>query len=187
MNPVVTAATIGVGGTVIVGVAGFGASILNTRRTIAHARETRIWDKRAEAYVDAIAAVHYRHAKRDLDMRTYPLDAESARREGEYLAAYTPPDWYALEGRLLAFASQPVIKAVQASSAKHMYAMNALKVSQYPDAVERAREAQKAADNADDAVIEVIRAELQGRGAPLPDRQSPPAEQPAEISATPEA
>jgi hypothetical protein len=49
--------------------------------------------------------VHYRHTKRDLDMRTYLLDAESARREEEYLAAYAPPDWYALEGRLLAFAS----------------------------------------------------------------------------------
>jgi hypothetical protein len=63
MNPVVTAATIGVGGTVIVGVAGFGASILNTRRTIAHTRESRVWDRRADSYVETLAALHFRQAR----------------------------------------------------------------------------------------------------------------------------
>jgi hypothetical protein len=45
MNPTVLAAAIGVGGTVVVGVAGFWAAVRNTGRTIVHARENRIWDR----------------------------------------------------------------------------------------------------------------------------------------------
>jgi hypothetical protein len=60
----VVAAAIGVGGTVIVGVAGFGASIWNTRRTIAHDRDSRLWDKRAAAYEAALAEIVNRSATR---------------------------------------------------------------------------------------------------------------------------
>jgi hypothetical protein len=42
MNPTVVAAAIGVGGTVIVGMAGFGAAIWNTKRTIAADRDSRL-------------------------------------------------------------------------------------------------------------------------------------------------
>jgi hypothetical protein len=65
MNPTVLAATIGVSGTVIVGVAGFGAAIWNTRKTLAAAREARIWDRRAAAYVDAIHEVDGRRTRRE--------------------------------------------------------------------------------------------------------------------------
>jgi hypothetical protein len=40
-----TAAAIGVGGIVIVGVAGFSAAIWNTRKAIAHVRESKLWDR----------------------------------------------------------------------------------------------------------------------------------------------
>jgi hypothetical protein len=48
MDPALTAAVIGVSGTVIVGVAGYAASVRNTGKTINHARESRLWDRRAE-------------------------------------------------------------------------------------------------------------------------------------------
>ena len=44
MNPTVVAAAISVSGVVVVGVAGFGAAIWNTRKTMAQARESRVWD-----------------------------------------------------------------------------------------------------------------------------------------------
>jgi hypothetical protein len=64
MNPTVMAAAIGVGGTVIVGLAGFSASVWNTRKAIAQAHESRVWDRRADVYVDALAAVNYRQFSR---------------------------------------------------------------------------------------------------------------------------
>ena len=51
MDPTETAAAIGVGGTVLVGVAGFAAAIWNTKQTIGRDREARIWDRHADAYV----------------------------------------------------------------------------------------------------------------------------------------
>jgi len=176
MDPLLAAATIGVCGTVIVGVAGFGASIWTTRKTIQHARDTRMWDKRAELYVDALAAVHYRQAKRERDMRTFRLGDEDDRHEAAYLAGYTPPDFHQLEGRMLAFASHQVTEATQASSTAHMRAMSARKSRLDDAAKDRAQEARKAADDADDALVELIRAELQGRGTPIADWQKFPAD-----------
>jgi hypothetical protein len=181
MNPAEMAAAIGVGGTVIVGVAGFSAAIWTTRKTIQDARDARMWDKRAELYVDVLAAVHFRQTKRERDMRTFRIDDDDDRHEAAYLANYTQPDFHQLEGRQMAFASHRVIEAVQASSTAHMYAMSARKSRLDDAAKDRAMEARKAADDADDVVVEVIRAELQGAGPPiadwqktLPDAPSPP-------------
>jgi hypothetical protein len=61
----------------------------------------------------------------------------------------------------------------------HMRAMSALK-SQLDDAAwERAQEARKAADDADGALVELIRADLQGGGPPIGDWQKIPAGPPA--------
>jgi hypothetical protein len=87
MDPTVTAAAIGVGGTVIVGVAGFGAAIWNTRRTIAYGREGRVWDRRAEVYVEALAAIHYRQVSREKMLRID--DDRATRRLQAILATYT--------------------------------------------------------------------------------------------------
>lgn len=75
MDPVVTAAAIGVAGTVIVGVAGFlstkrasdkaaQVSIDNTASSLDAARDERIWDRRAWAYEQGIAALLYRRQRR---------------------------------------------------------------------------------------------------------------------------
>jgi hypothetical protein len=192
MSPALLAAAIGVSGTVIVGVAGFWATVRATGKTLQAGHDARIWDKRAAVYVDALASVHYRQIRRAHDMRGFRLDEESERRAEAYLATYAPPDLYSLEGRLLAFASQPVVTAVQASSTAHHRAIGAFHAWQAAADAARAQigvpgppppgqgaaniglhaaaqEARKAADDADDAIVELIRAELQGSGAPIDD------------------
>jgi hypothetical protein len=131
MNPTVMAAAIGVGGTVIVGVAGFSVAIWNTRKTIGHAREGRVWDQRAKVYTDEIAVVHYRQTARE--HRTgINLPTEQAKWDAQnYLSKYQQPSWIELEARLLAFASEPVITAVQASATAHQEAIDQAGVKQH--------------------------------------------------------
>jgi len=94
MNPIVTAAAIGVGGTVIVGVAGFSAAIWNTRKTIAQAHEIRVWDRRADVYVQTLAAVNYRRFGRQYEtMPNHPSLTRARQRAEEYLATHEPPHW----------------------------------------------------------------------------------------------
>jgi len=183
MNPTVAAAAIGVGGTVVVGVAGFWAAIWNTRRTITHARESRIWDRRAEVYVEALEAVNYRQAKRKQVTQTGPLD-EASQRALSGLAAHQEFDWHRLEARLQAFATKRVFTAVLASSRASDRAMIAFRAWQAEakkgeifseanlDARIAADTALEAAEAADDEVVEVIRADLlEGRGESLDDWQ----------------
>jgi hypothetical protein len=115
MDPTVMAATIGVSGTVLVGVAGFGAAIWNMRQTIAHDRENRVWDRRAEVHVEALAAVNYRQARRNQQTQARPPD-EGGQRALAALAAHREFDWHGLVARLQAFAAEPVVTAVQNSS-----------------------------------------------------------------------
>ena len=174
MNPTLIAAAIGVGGTVIVGLAGFSASVWNTRKTAASAHESRVWDEQAKVYVDAVAAVYYRQAKRDRDTAT-SQDARGEQISQAYLATYEPPSWIELDSRLLAFGSEPVVKAMQAAFAAHLTALGAFE--SWHDSggtaasVDAARDA---ANEADDAVVELIRAALQGKGQSLGDRRTWP-------------
>lgn len=193
MNPVVLAAAIGVSGTVIVGVAGFGAAIWNTRKTVANAHENRLWDQRATVYVDTIAAVNYRQVKRNHETNApFPPDPDYDRRMEAYLSAYKPPDWHLLEARLVAFATESVVTAMQASSTAHERAMDArhaasqaLRQSRndagyftaddiWTAANAAAEAAAKTAEAADGAVIELIRRGLQGQSRPLSDWQPAP-------------
>jgi hypothetical protein len=198
MNPVLAAALVGVSGTVIVGVAGFGASIWSTTKTLAHARESRVWDRRADVYIQALAAVNYRQISRQYDtLSPHPANTKVRERVQEYLATHEQPDWPELEARLQAFASEPVFTAVQASSTAHREAMirfNFWRVLARPDTGDEAHKAEvatylatgrakaekiwKAAEAADDAVVEQIRTELQGRGRPLGDWQAFPEQGP---------
>ena len=175
MDPTVTAAAIGVGGTVLVGVAGFGAAIWNTRRTIAHARESRVWDRRAEVYVDALAGVRYWQLRREYEViPNHPSYTKIRKNAEEYFANHKPPDWSDLETRLQAFASTPVLTAVQASFTAHDDVFSVIRLRQVLARAEAERDAAaaaadaekkwKTAEAADDAVVKVIRAELQERG-----------------------
>jgi hypothetical protein len=187
MDPTVIAALVGVGGTVVVGVTGYVANVWSTRKTIAHDRESKVWDQRAAVYIEALAALNYRQASRNA---VICAACDEARRITHALAtSYQQPDWHKLEARMQAFASEPVMTAMQASSNAHM---NALAVYKSSDATtsrvlpavgseatatqavkmrQALDTARMAADKADDAIIEQIRAELQGRGKPLGDWQ----------------
>jgi hypothetical protein len=193
MDPTVMAAAIGVGGTVIVGVAGFFATVRATGKTIQADRESRIWDKRAELYVDVIAAMRHRQIRRDRSMATSRGDEGPDRPLRGYQAAGAEPDWSDIDHRLLAYGSQPVITAVLLGSRLDMDAMNAFEDWLAADAktaadneargqvfpapattpgadaniARRSVQARTAADDADSAVLEIIRAELQGRTDPL--------------------
>jgi hypothetical protein len=178
MNPTVLAAIVGVSGTVIVGVAGFGASIWNTRRTVALARESRIWDQRAAIYVEVLAGVNYRKRKREVEARIPPMADEETEHARKYLASYQEPDWHELQARLQAFASERVSKAVQASVDADEYVYDRFGILQrmaLPGSdrqmVETLRtslwNARGVADGLDRAVIGSIRAELQDKNWPL--------------------
>jgi hypothetical protein len=181
MDPVVAAAIVAVSGTVVVGVAGFGASIWTTSKTIAAARESRVWDQRAAVYVEALAAVHHRQISRGYQMSR--VTDETRQLALAYLTTHKSPDWPALEARLQAFASQPVFTAIQASSTAHREAISGFRrfTGLLPDPAgkEQLRRTgplvgeagRMVADDADDAVVELIRTELQGRGHPLGDWQ----------------
>lgn len=114
MDPTVLAAAIGVGGTVIVGLAGFGTAIWSTRKTIAHDRDNRLWDKRAAAYEAALTEVVNRSAARQrwLNSSSQTWTAENL---AEYLASQDKPEWSAAEGRLLAYSPQQVLIALYAA------------------------------------------------------------------------
>jgi hypothetical protein len=177
MNPAVLAAIVGVSGTVIVGVAGFGASVWNTRKTIALARESRIWDQRATVYVEVLAGVNYRKRKREFQTRTPPMRDEDRQREQAHLATYQEPDWHELQARLQAFASEPVSKAVRASVDADEYVYDRFEMWQrmVPSAGRQAKEvlgtslfqARGIADGLDRAVTGLIRAELQDKHPPF--------------------
>ena len=109
--------------------AGFGAAIWNTRRTIAHDRESRLWDRRAAVYVEALAAVSYRQARRNNATQTSPPD-EASQRALSGLAAPQDFDWHGLDARLQAFASEPVYTAMQVSSTASEHAMMAFRAWQ---------------------------------------------------------
>ena len=175
MNATVLAAVIGVSGTVVVGVAGFGAVMWNTSKTIAHAREARLWDQRANVYVDAIAAIRNRQLKRDNEIKgPSQLDSESVRHLQAYLASYKQPEWHQLEARLTAFGTDAVIQATRNSIGWHAYATDTYRESQAVGDTENqgskvamaaAEKAVKSAQAADDFAILLIRRELQDRAA----------------------
>jgi hypothetical protein len=184
MNPAVMAAIVGVSGTVIVGVAGFWASARNTSKTIALARESRIWDQRAAIYVEVLAYVNYRQRKRELETRVAPMPDEERQREQRYLDSYKAADWHELEARLQAFASDAVFMATLASVEMDQHAIMRFEIWQTMDNVAMAQpsesgremlndvhtslaEARVDAHEADRAVIELIRAALQELPQPV--------------------
>jgi hypothetical protein len=189
MDPTVMAAAIGIGGTVIVGVAGFSTAAWSTSKTIKAAREHRLWDQRAAVYVDTIAAMYLRQTRRKYDAQLH-RDDQSRRYYEAWIAAYVAPDWHLLDARMLAFGTEPVFTALQVGSTAHEHATAALRKWRAAPGIdlaqtaalgrpppgptaansslyEAADKARKAADDLDDETVELIRKELQGEGRPL--------------------
>jgi len=122
VDPVLAAALIGVGGSVIVAVVGFLTTRAITGETIkansATAREGRLWDKRSAAYEAALAELASRQVRQQRVLRlitTSPDTLKAVEALQEYFASRDTPAWAEMQGRLLAYATNPVLEALEAA------------------------------------------------------------------------
>ena len=197
MNPIIVAALIAAGATIVsvsatafVAVRAYHttrttnaetiqAGIENTIRVLNGARDDRIWDKRAETYVEALRYLHRTQTEREDMAQTGRLVKEAERQLEDWRAGMLTPEWREIQARLLAYASQPVLDALQASEQaigwfrerfqnwKWMRdnvgdpdGPNASDVSRADEAI---RLAMEEASRRDNALLEAIRAELHSR------------------------
>ncbi len=162
------------------------AAAENTARALDAAREERLWDKRAEAYVDALYVVRHRQERRSDAMRTIRFDQATEAAHQEWLASFKLPDEPGVEMRLLAYASELVLVAARtagAANAKaeqaylHWKSLTEEARQNAPDApaADQAIAAQRAiqptvdeAIAADEALLAAIRADLHSRPSQAP-------------------
>jgi hypothetical protein len=114
MNPVVEAALIAGGTTAIVGVVGFRTTLAVTRQTLDAARDDRLWDKRASAYEAALTELANRAVRREHAIRLAENPNTAPETLAEYFATQETPAWSEAEGRLLAYSSKKVSRALEA-------------------------------------------------------------------------
>ena len=161
-----------------------------TLRQLAAARQSRLWDKQAATYADAITAIRWRQERRRRELFTVV-------NSGRPLPEENPPvDWGELQGRLFAFASPEVLVALKAAGDAGILAEGFLlelggqirkaidftvdsrlsealhgdydfdREADSSDEIEpliaKAQRAIQSANDKDDALIDVIRADLQG-------------------------
>jgi hypothetical protein len=107
MDPVVTGAAIGLAGAAVGAVGAYLGVIWNTGKTIKHEREQRVWERRADAYLEALKAVEYLLVTRGVAADWNPPMLE------DFLHTHTTPDWEMLEARMQAFASEGVLEWMQ--------------------------------------------------------------------------
>jgi hypothetical protein len=119
---VIGAAAIGVGGSVIVAIAGFiastrsarisaEASTENTRLMLEAERQYRLWDQRAKVYAETLAYANHRAMTREDMFKGYQLDEQSEAVLKGLRDSYDAPNWFDFEARVRAFASEPVYRA----------------------------------------------------------------------------
>lgn len=216
VNPQIAAAlisggvgAIGIVGTVVTSVVGskntrqatartVEAGTAANRATLIAGREDRLWERRAAAYEEALTSLLHRQAKRHFDLRDYRVTAEIEQNMNDFYEGYELPGLFETEGRLVAYASNPVIKAYRATRSAHAAVQvaqshrTALQVSNrlaaqtarpegaasgeiMTDAQRKLSSALREADAADETLIEIIRTELRSR----PEAAMPPAGVPA--------
>jgi len=116
MVPVMWAALIGVGGSVIVALVGFYTtqhiSGVTMRASMSEAHRERIWDKRAVAYEKALAELADRQVRRERAMLLGPDTMSAAKRLEAYFAVRDKPEWFEAEGQLMAYSTQSVWDAL---------------------------------------------------------------------------
>jgi hypothetical protein len=190
VNSTIVAALIAGGATAVVAVASFLTTRSMTLRQLAAARQSRLWDKQAATYADALTAIRWRQVRRRLELLTVV-------NRGRSLPEEKPPvNWEELQGRLFAFASPEVLVALKAAGDAGILAEGFLlelggqirkaidfvvdsRLSEAlhgdydfdPEAdssdeikplIAKAQRAIQSANDKDDALIDVIRADLQG-------------------------
>src|ERR1039457_5485073 len=76
-------ALVGVAGTVIVSISGYRNTMRSTEKTFNAGRDQDIWEKRADAYVDTIAALLQRSTASEGEL--IPLDRKRTRLNSSHL------------------------------------------------------------------------------------------------------
>jgi len=91
------------------------ASTANTMASLAAAREDRLWEKRAAAYEEIIGVLTHRQMKRQHELRMYRLPDANEQQLKDFFDSYNPPRWFESQARLLAYASDDVRQAFEAT------------------------------------------------------------------------
>ncbi len=196
MDPVIAAAIIAASATAVVAIVGL---LVNTRSTTQAlrasrnlAQDQRLWEKRADTYGEIFAYAGHRK-----DVRAYRLDpprpepgAQAAAKR--VLDSYQLPSWYELQGRVLAFSSDEAAAAFIAAHEADdrmwqiwmAHADAVANAAAQPDSLwmgaaatlmRQIGEHRAKADEADSALIGVMRQELQSSPRPTRRRLSPQA------------
>jgi hypothetical protein len=184
MDSTVVAAFIGVGGAVLVAVVGSVTTARTIRQSLADARlsaragldaghEERVWDKKAELYVDLLLDEARRRADR-ADRREDFKSARFGERPPGPVMQHDEQSWSNFEARVRAFGSDPVLQAFQqarlASQAVHDHdkewqdSSTAIPASGAERPVEAVVRAMAQADEVDGLLAGLIRDDLR---APL--------------------
>jgi hypothetical protein len=208
VDPTITAAWIGAGVGGGVGLLGIVGTVVtsvvsssNTRKatertveegaatnraTLAAAREDRLWEKRAAAYEETLTGLLHRQAQRHFDLRKYRVDDETEQKLKQFYENYELPGVFETQGRLVAYASDAVMDAFNASRGAHAkvrvqygrrvalretsrlaQASGDLKVmpnrQELNEVNRQLDDVLSAADAADEALIKVIRDELRSK------------------------
>jgi len=166
------------GWTALVGLAGFGAAVYTNNRTIKSARDARLREWRAEAYVDVLKEAAWQQQQRQA-MRQMLRDA-TARLLPEPTGK--PIDYDTIEGRMQAFASTDAFTALQAYSMANRQAEKAFNAwAQGPNKTDNAAPmtAFDEVDAARSALVGQIRSEMNLDRTPLKNwgRPGAPADQ----------
>jgi hypothetical protein len=133
MSPAIEAAWIAagvslvsLGGTVAVAIAGFrntrrattqtvSAGTADTVRALDAARSDRLWDKQTATYEETNAYLLFRQMKRRYELRTDPLDDDTAKAMPGLFSNYSPAGWFEIQGRLVTYASDTIVDAYEAA------------------------------------------------------------------------
>jgi hypothetical protein len=174
------------------------AGAATTAATLSAAREDRLWEKRAAAYEETLTGLLHRQAQRHFDLRKYRVDDKTEQKLKQFYENYELPGIFETQGRLVAYASDVVMDAFNATRGAHAnvkvqhghraalresarLAQESGRLGGVPDAdtmMDAQRQldsALEAADAADDALIKVIRDELRSK----PEAATLPATAPA--------
>ena len=117
MEPTIASAWIVAGSAVLGAVAGVGGAVVgatfsrrathdSTEQTIEADKASRVWEKKSEAYTDALAGILHR-----MKVREWQRQGMMTETEPEQPSA--PVDWPLVEVRLFAYATDKVLNALQ--------------------------------------------------------------------------
>jgi hypothetical protein len=116
MSADIWSTAIGVGGAVIVAVTAFVSTKKSTDATIQAERGRRLWEKRAAAYESTLRALLQRKLERNAALRAGWVAKETQQRLEAVLDKYSPQRWLDVQTAILAYATDWVVAAVDAST-----------------------------------------------------------------------